>query len=189
MSEIENLLEQDADKGCLDETNLSKLTDLFQRLLTEQIRLESQEAAVKDTKDAIRKLSERDIPDLMEEIGLESFTLTTGETLKKQKYYSAKIPSALKGKAFAYLEETGNDAIIKEHFALDFGRGEQETERAAAVAWWLEENNIPFNAKTDVHPQTLKAFVKAQIEAGVDFPKDLFGVYVGNTVKVAGKKG
>ena len=33
--------------------------------------------------------------------------------------------------------------------------------------------------KTDIHPQTLRAFVKERVENGDDFPMELFGAYVG----------
>jgi hypothetical protein len=33
--------------------------------------------------------------------------------------------------------------------------------------------------KTEVHPQTLRAFVKERVEAGEEFPMELFGAWVG----------
>jgi uncharacterized protein (DUF362 family) len=35
------------------------------------------------------------------------------------------------------------------------------------------------NQKTVVHPQTLKAFVKEQLESGKELPLDLLGAYAG----------
>jgi hypothetical protein len=36
---------------------------------------------------------------------------------------------------------------------------------------------LAFDLKRTVHASTLASFVKSQLEAGVDFPMDLFGVY------------
>jgi hypothetical protein len=42
--------------------------------------------------------------------------------------------------------------------------------------------------KTGVHPQTLAAFVKEQVESGTDFPLDLFNVYIGQIAKIKRSK-
>jgi len=41
--------------------------------------------------------------------------------------------------------------------------------------------------KRDIHPQTLKAFVRDQVESGNEFPMDVFGAYVGQRANI--KKG
>ena len=33
--------------------------------------------------------------------------------------------------------------------------------------------------KTEVHPQTLRAFVKERVESGDEFPMEMFGAYIG----------
>ena len=42
----------------------------------------------------------------------------------------------------------------------------------------LEAEGIPFTSDLSVHASTLKAFVKERIEAGTEFPRELFGVHV-----------
>jgi hypothetical protein len=42
--------------------------------------------------------------------------------------------------------------------------------------------------KTEVHPSTLKAWVKERVETGETFPMELFGAYVGQRANIVRKK-
>ena len=47
-----------------------------------------------------------------------------------------------------------------------------------------EEKGYVAEAKTEVHPSTLRAFVKERVENGDEFPTDLFGAWVGQRAVV-----
>jgi hypothetical protein len=47
---------------------------------------------------------------------------------------------------------------------------------------------MSYSGKTGVHPQTLAAFVKEQVESGADFPLDVFNVYIGQIAKIKRSK-
>jgi len=44
------------------------------------------------------------------------------------------------------------------------------------------------HTKTEVHPQTLRAFIKERVEAGEEFPMELFGAWVGQRATIKRKK-
>lgn len=140
------------------------------------------EDQLKAKKEELRRISEGTIPELMMARNLTEVKLGNGAKLKVEKYYSAKIPDAMRNDAFQYLEDTGNDSIIKSEIKAAFGKGEREREEEAVRA--LEEKGVPFSRKVGIHPMTLKAFVREQIEAGEDLPRDAFGVYEGYKTKV-----
>ena len=43
----------------------------------------------------------------------------------------------------------------------------------------LEGHGLLPEQNTGVHPSTLKAWIKERMEAGDEFPMDLFGAYIG----------
>jgi hypothetical protein len=113
---------------------------------------------------------------------MESFTMADGSSIKVEKYYSASIAAARRAEAFQWLREKGYDDIIKNTVSVRFGRGEDELcERLKNL---LSAENYPLEQAEKVEPMTLKAFVKEQIERGNEMPLDLFGVYVGQRVKI-----
>jgi len=50
-----------------------------------------------------------------------------------------------------------------------------------------EQSGFNAQQKTEVHPQTLKAWVREQVEDGASFPMDLFGAYIGHRATIRGK--
>ena len=89
--------------------------------------------------------------------------------------------------AYKWLRDNGYGDLIKNEIAVPFGRGEDE--RANDLLKTLVNNGYEPNQKTVVHPQTLKAFVKEQLESGKELPLDLLGAYAGQktVIKKGGK--
>ena len=50
-----------------------------------------------------------------------------------------------------------------------------------------KEGYVP-QQNTSIHYQTLRAFVRERVEAGDEFPMDLFGAYVGQRAVIKGAK-
>ena len=48
----------------------------------------------------------------------------------------------------------------------------------------FREQRLCTTEETDVHPQTLKSWIKNRIESGKEHNFDLFGVYQGNRAKI-----
>ena len=77
--------------------------------------------------------------------------------------------------------ETDPD-IIKNTVSLPFGRGEDE--KAGTFIKLAQSEGFDVDQKAEVHPSTLKAFVKEMVEGGQDFPEELFGAYVGHKATI-----
>jgi hypothetical protein len=65
---------------------------------------------------------------------------------------------------------------------------EGDTETANVLQQYLQDHKMSYSGKTGVHPQTLAAFVKEQVESGADFPLDVFNVYIGQIAKIKRSK-
>jgi hypothetical protein len=166
-----------------DEEKLKRLSELA----TIQVNLEQEIADtanhLKNLGEQLRSLSEITIPDLMKEIGMEEFKLTDGTKVVVKPYYAANIKEENQQAAFDWLKESGHDDIIKNEFKVNFGRGEEAL--AQQLRDYLALHKMIYTLKAGVHPQTLKAFVREQVESGTgDFPMETFSVYIGSQAKI-----
>ena len=100
--------------------------------------------------------------------------------------YGAHIKAENKATAFDWLRQNGFDDIIKNTVSCNFGRGEDQ--EASQFIEYAQGLGYAAEQKTDVHPSTLKAFVKERVQNGETFPMELFGAYVGQRANIARKK-
>ena len=52
----------------------------------------------------------------------------------------------------------------------------------------LDHIGVDYENKKSVHPSTLKAFVREQIERGKILPLDLFGIHIGQRSEIRRQK-
>ena len=148
--------------------------------------IENTEAQLKQYKEQLREVVENLLPTAMAEVGMVKFTLKDGSEINVKPFYSAKIDDQIRDNAFDWLMQNGHEAIIKQEFNVKVDKGDTET--ANVLQEYLKEHKMSFSGKTGVHPQTLAAFVKEQVESGADFPLDLFNVYIGQIAKIKRSK-
>lgn len=159
---------------------------MISRLAEEQVRVENEikklQNLLEDNMELLKKVSTVDLPAAMQEIGMESFTLSTGRkiTLKTDVYCS--IPKDDGGRAFRWLREHDFGAIIKNVVSAEFGKGEDDQALLAAQA--LADAGFKPQQKESVHAMTLKAFVNEQLKNGKEIPLDYFGAFVVTKAKV-----
>jgi hypothetical protein len=151
-----------------------------------QVELEDEiaqiEQQLKTLKEECAKIGELEIPELMHELGVEDFTLKNGLKVKVSAFYGAKIPEELADEAFDWLEEGGHESIIKGEFIVMYKRPDKQ--RLGQFYELARNMGFEVKDKLNVHPMTLKAFVKEMITEGHDLPRNLFGVYTGWRTKI-----
>lgn len=159
-------------------------------LAAAQARLErliiSAEEDLAALKEELRDVAERSLPDAMAEAGIASFTLEDGSKITVKPFYGASITDENRAGCFGWLEETGNGSLIKKEIGVAVERGDAETFQAVTTE--LGQMGLSYKVKEAIHPQTLQAFIKEQVEGGKDFPMDLFKVYTGRKAKIQGVK-
>lgn len=173
---------------------LVKMGEEMQRL---QDCMTSSEEYLANLKQEYNKIAEVQLPEAMQMMGLKFFGLADGYEINIQQVVSTKIKPEQQEAAYQWLREQGHDDIIKNEVKVVFGRGEGE--QAAWLAGNIsaiihDEGPIPGKeagmviSEQTIHPQTLKAFVTTQLEAGTEFPAELFGLYVGKIAKLVKPK-
>ena len=165
---------------------LSKVSRLAEELIDKEEEVKEAEARLKILKEQARDSAERQLPDAMAEVGMAKFVLTDGSEVTVKPYYSAKIGDDKRDECFNWLQDHGHEALIKDEVSITFNKGEHE--RAEEFKSQLEQQGIEYNGKMGVHPQTLTAFVREQVESGAEFPLELFNVYIGQIAKVKRSK-
>lgn len=162
---------------------LARIAELSRLMLEQERALERANAAAAAAKEALTRTRREDLPELMREFGLSSIRLSSGETVTVNEDVSAAIPVAMRERAFKWLEEHGFGGLIKTELTLNYARDERE--RALADAATIAEltGRVPAMNET-VHVQTLRAFIREQMEAGRTVPFDLFGVHPYSEAKI-----
>lgn len=150
---------------------LAALIDKMQKHELEMQRLSKLLAAETEKYNKINTLM---IPDLFEELGLKKISLSNGRTVEVKSSYAGSITEDRKPQCFEWLENKGYDSIIKHDVISKFKKG--ETTEHDNLVKVLIDLGVTFEDKKYVHPQTLKSFIKEQLESGADFPQELFGV-------------
>jgi hypothetical protein len=161
-------------------TTMEQLAANVKQMLLLDADIEQAELSLKGLKEKRRTINERTIPDIMESLGMAGLTMADGSKLAVQKVYQAHISKAHESEAFQWLQDNGHDGIVKHTVtahAADDDHAVQAIEKLCGMGFEVQ-------SKKAVHPSTLKAFVKEQIEAGADIPRDAFGVYETNQTTV-----
>ncbi len=170
----------------LDTTAMEDIATACNKLLDIQKEVSALEDQLKKKKEQELKLSEQDIPNLMQKAGAASIKLTDGTAVEIKPYYGARIPASRTEEAFDWLRENNFADLIKNNVTLTFGRNEDNMAKSLVDDLRNKGHNVKQAEK--VEPMTLKAFVREQIEKGKDVPADLFGVYVATRTKLTTKE-
>lgn len=155
--------------------SLTRLQLLADRQAQLEADIAQREADIQLLRDEHRDISERQLPDLMDEVGMESFKTRSGASVEIAEVIRASIPKAMQGPAFRWLRDHDHGAMIKRELKLLFGKGEDDM--ATALVHQLAKQGHEVDDKTQVNAQTLSAFVRSELADGREVPLDLFGVF------------
>lgn len=182
LDEMEADMEAASEFNNITTDGLKTVSSLAQEVSNWEGKVAQLEEQLRTAKAKLLELTDRDLPDMMAEVGITNFTLADGSKLEVKQTYGARIPVVHRDAAFAWLKEKGHDDIIKNLVSVPFGRGEDSL--ATDFINLAQKNGYAPDQKKEVHPQTLKAFVKEQLEKGQEVPMDLFGVFTGQRASI-----
>lgn len=167
----------------ITERSVDKL-ELLSELATEQLRLETKleeaQAAVEVAAKELQDIAERAIPELMLDLGMESFRTSSGIKVDVGEKVRASIIAAQHANAMAWLRDEGHAGLIKRKLELSFGMGEDKMAKKALDL--LEDYEV--GDKADVHWSTLGKFVREMLAEGKEVPDTLFSVHKQRISKV-----
>jgi|TARA_E500000318_G_scaffold93338_1_gene92378 hypothetical protein len=165
---------------------VTEISQACNKLSSQNKKIEDLEALLKKEQEESRRLSEEVIPTLMQQAGVSSIKLEDGSAVTVSPYYYAKIPEDKKNDAFAWLRSNNHGDLIKNNVSVSFGKGEDSD--AAKLKATLEKQGLVVDQKQDIHWQTLRGFVREQMEKNQNIPSEMFGLYVANRTKITNKK-
>ena len=181
--DLTKMMEQDFEETLassvekVDQQGLTSVAALARQIRDKEERIQNLEEKLKDEKKSLLKLTDEEMPAMLAEIGISSFSLDDGSTVEVKQTYGASILMDNRPAAYEWLRDNGYDDIIKNTVLCQFGR--REDDQASAFAAFAQQQGYVPEQKTEIHPQTLRAFVKERVEEGDAFPMELFGAWVG----------
>ena len=155
-----------------DLQRIVKLSNILKAQIETHNQLKDELAAAKE---AMLRTEREDLPTLMLEIGITEITLDSGEKVKIAEDCSTAITEATRDRALTWLLDNNFGGLIKTKVSLEFARGERE--EAQKVVDSLKEQYEGIQLDENVHPSTLRAFVKERLREGQPVPFDLFNVF------------
>ena len=165
---------------------VKEISEACNKLTSQNQKVETLEKSLKEAEEEARRLSEEVIPTLMQQAGVSSIKLDNGTSVEVSPYYYAKISEDKKVEAFKWLRENDHGDLIKNNVSVSFGKGEDSN--AVNLKTELESKGLVVDQKQDVHWQTLRGFVKEQIEKNKTLPSETFGLYIANRTKIKTNK-
>ena len=170
----------------VDQDGLKSVARISRQILQTETTIDDLEQQLKEAKKQLLKLTDEELPAMLNEMGISRFTLDDGSEVVVKQTFGGSITQANKAEAFAWLRDHGHDDIIKNTISVRFGRGEddQATEFLTVAE---NQGHVP-EQKTEVHTQTLRAWIKEQTENGNEFPMELFGAWIGQRASIKRSK-
>ena len=165
---------------------VKEISEACNKLTSQNQKVETIQKSLKEAEEEARRLSEEVIPTLMQQAGVSSIKLDNGTSVEVSPYYYAKISEDKRAEAFQWLRENDHGDLIKNNVSVSFGKGEDSN--AVNLKSELEAKGLVVDQKQDVHWQTLRGFVKEQIEKNKTIPSETFGLYIANRTKIKTNK-
>ncbi len=147
--------------------NENKVEKIWKSILHMNPSVKDLEAVVKKLKKIYFNVRQVQIPQYMEEFGLESITTENGNKIEIKGDVSCTIRDDID--FFNYLRKEDYGDLIKDIITVNVNNGKQAKE----VIKTLTKTESLFDRKQSIHPQTLKKFAREQLAKGKKIPKSL----------------
>jgi hypothetical protein len=167
---------------------LASIAQTAREQLEAEAKVARLEDELKSAQASLRNIQEHVLPRLMEQAEQSEVTTAEGIKVEVKEVLRGSIPEASQQQAFAWLETNNAGALIKREVTIEFGKGEEAWAAKFMADLSKRKRPVRSKAKKRVHPQTLLAFLREQLEAGNDIPLELFGVFRQRFAKITLRK-
>ena len=162
---------------------MTALVSLADQQEAAQAEVERLEALLDEAKKNLDRISQIEIPKLMDGID-GKLNLPDGRVVTISEKIRSSISSDKKPLAFKWLDDNDHGGLIKRRFIIEFGRDQEDWAKKFEADLRKRKKPLKFDIKRGVHPSTLASFVTEQLQEGVDIPLDTFGVYRQRSSKI-----
>ncbi len=165
---------------------MARLEGLAQEQLDAEKLVETMELRLKEAKAVLKFVSEKKLPELVDEAQLGESKIVTpnGIEIKVGEVIRGNIKKENEEEAFAWLEENGDGALIKRTFIIEFNKSEEAWAAKFQRDCAQRKRKLTLKRTKGVHTGTLKSFVGKALNDGVKIPMDLLGVFRQRVAKV-----
>lgn len=184
MTETQFAYEETLETSALNEDTLQRLSRLAASAKNAASEVASLEAALEAAKKQLTDLTEREIPSIMDEVGMADFRLSNGTRITVREEVRASIPAARKDEAIAWLDQHDLSGMVKRTFTIAFNRDEETWANKFEADLRKRKKEVRLKKEYKVEPMTLKAWASSSLKEGLDVPADLFGVFIQRRAKI-----
>lgn len=172
----------------MSDDNMMRLSSLASTLRDTKAKIANLEEQLKEHKKNESRIETEDMPELMKELDMKSFTLSDGTKIEVVEDLMCGITEENRDDAHAWLRKNKFGGIIKTLITQQYGAGEIEeaTKNAEAIKKLTGRAAMVLES---IHANTLKAFLKEQRAKGTKIPAKLFGLFPFSKAKVTPPKG
>ena len=170
----------------LKDDQLDSISKLANEAASLERKIADTEQLLKDHKQSLHKITDEQLPEALETMGLQKFTLKDGAEIAVKPIYAASIPKDRKEEAFQWLRDHEFGDLVKNNVTVTFGRGE-DTIAKDFVNMCGAQGFTPSQLEK-VEPMTLKAWLRERVEAGAAVPLALFGAFISQRATIKRSK-
>lgn len=168
-----------------DPAQLAALGTLAAQLQDAEDHLADLERQVRNQKEVIKQLAERELPEALEAAGVSSLELNNGARVALKE--SIHVGSVTKEPAvLEWLIETGHSAKVKRRVTVLLGADADEAE--ADLVRELDGRRLDHSEDRWVEPATLRSHVAKLLKDGKPVDVDLLKVYRRNVAVITGPR-
>lgn len=170
----------------LGENALAQLNALAEAQLAAEREVLKKEQELEQANNALKDISHRQIPELLEELGITQFKTQDGLTIEIKEKIVAGLSKANLAPGIRWLEENGLGSLVKSKMVVYAPKGSPELLDDLKIE--ASDRGLDHEEKFDVHPMSLAAAVKELLEEGKEVPLELLGVLRIRSSKIKVKK-
>ena len=170
----------------MTDDGLTRLSQLADDLFDAETSVSVLEAQLRSAQKAVQELAEFSIPELMDELEMESFKTKSGVSVDVKDKLSAKKLTQKHSEALEWLRTHDQGGLIKTLVGVPFTAGSESD--ANELVEELAGQGFAASKTMEVHHSSLKAAIKSMLDDGIDVPMDLLGGYQRRVATVSAKK-
>ena len=169
-------------------TDLELVTGLAMRQQDLEAQISEKEEELKAIQAEHREVSWKQLPELMQRLNLDSFSLANGYTISINEKLRLSLPAANKQQAMLWVDDNGGSALVKRAFIIEFSKDQEKFARKFQRDCAKRKNALPMEESKTVHSSTLTKFISDKLKNGDEVPLELFGAYQQRISKIKHKK-
>lgn len=167
---------EDAERP-LSDNELKSVTALARQQYDLEKKIKELETELEEKRKELKGLKEAELPNMMNELGLQGFTLSNGWAIRIDPQIYASISKENQDEAYTWLESNGHGDLIKREFNIKFNKEQEKDVKKFQRDLSKRKKPLNVSIKKSVHHQTLNSWVRESIAGGIVIPEKTFGVY------------